>query len=125
MEITPYLKISGVDVTKYIAEGGLKWSRNDIDSANAGRTLSGLMNRGRVCQKFKLEVKCKPLLTSETQVLLKLINPEYVTVDYIDPMLGERTGVQFYSNNVPASLLFIDPDGVGHWKDISFPLVER
>lgn len=122
---TPYIKIGGVDITKYIAQGGLKWSRNDIDSANAGRTLSGHMNRGRVTQKMKLEIKCKPLLTSETQVLLKLINPEYVTVDYIDPMFGERTGVQFYSNNVPASLLFIDPDGVGHWKDISFPLVER
>lgn len=122
---TPYIKIGGVDITKYIAQGGLKWSRNDIDSANAGRTLSGQMNRGRVTQKMKLEIKCKPLLTSETQVLLKLINPEYVTVDYIDPMFGERTGVQFYSNNVPASLLFIDPDGVGHWKDISFPLVER
>ena len=122
---TPYIKIGGVDITKYIAQGGLKWSRNDIDSANAGRTLSGQMNRGRVTHKMKLEIKCKPLLTSETQVLLKLINPEYVTVDYIDPMLGERTGVQFYSNNVPASLLFIDPDGVGHWKDISFPLVER
>ena len=123
--VTSYIKIGGVDITKYIAQGGLKWSRNDIDSANAGRTLSGQMNRGRVTQKMKLEIKCKPLLTSETQVLLKLINPEYVTVDYIDPMLGERTGVQFYSNNVPASLLFIDPDGVGHWKDISFPLVER
>ena len=122
---TPYIKIGGVDITKYIAQGGLKWARNDIDSANAGRTLSGQMNRGRVTQKMKLEIKCKPLLTSETQVLLKLINPEYVTVDYIDPMFGERTGVQFYSNNVPASLLFIDPDGVEHRKDISFPLVER
>lgn len=120
-----YLKINGTDIMQFVAMGGMKVTRNDIDSSNAGRTLDGTMHRGRVTQKKKIEVKCRPLLQSETEILLNLINPEYVTVDYIDPQAGARYGIQFYSNNVPASLLFIDPNGVEHWKDISFPLVER
>lgn len=122
---TFYLEVGGVNITQFIEKGGLKWTRNDIDSSNAGRTLSGLMNRGRVTQKMKLEVTCRPLLQDEAQVVLAAINPEYVTVNYVDPMLGERTNVQFYSNNVPATLLIIDPDGISHWEGISFPLVER
>lgn len=120
-----YLKINGTDIMQFVAMGGMKVTRNDIDSSNAGRTLDGTMHRGRVTQKKKIEVKCRPLLQSESEILLNLINPEYVTVDYIDPQAGARYGIQFYSNNVPASLLFIDPNGVEHWKDISFPLVER
>lgn len=120
-----YLKINGVDVTEYIEMNGMKVTRNDIDSSNAGRTLDGTMHRGRVTQKKKIEVKCRPLKQAESEVLLTLINPEYVTVDYVDPQLGARYGIQFYSNNVPASLLYINPEGTAVWKDISFPLVER
>ena len=102
-----YLRINGTDILPLVAKGGIKWTRNDIDSANAGRTLDGTMHRGRVTTKVKLEVKCKPLLQSEVQALLTLIEPEYVTVDYIDPKVGARTGIQFYSNNVPASMWFV------------------
>ena len=120
-----YLRINGIDILPLVAKGGIKWTRNDIDSSNAGRTLDGTMHRGRVTTKDKLEVKCRPLKQSEVETLLNLIEPEYVTVDYISPKVGARTGIQFYSNNVPASLWFVDPDGVAHWADISFPLVER
>ena len=120
-----YLRINGVDILPLVTKGGIKWTRNDIDSSNAGRTLDGTMHRGRVTTKDKLEVKCRPLTQSEVETLLRLINPEYVTVDYISPKSGPRTGVQFYSNNVPATLWFVDSDGVGRWADISFPLVER
>lgn len=118
--------INGTSVLPYVEQGGFKVTRNDIDSSNAGRTLDGTMHRGRVTIKKKIEVKCMPLKQEDSEILLSLIKPEYVTVDYTDPETGQRTGVQFYSNNVPASLYFIDPDtGEGRWKDISFPLVER
>ena len=29
-------KINGTDITPYIAAGGLKWQRQDIDGPNAG-----------------------------------------------------------------------------------------
>lgn len=117
--------IDGHDIAPLIAKDGIKWTRNDIDSANAGRTLDGTMNRGRVCQKMKLEIKCRPLSQSELHDLLNWINPEYVNVSYYDPLHGARTNIQFYSNNVPATVSVQDTDDVVWWKDISFPLVER
>ena len=121
---TFYFKINGTDIAKYIAYKGLKWTRNDIDSAKAGRTLSGKMNRGRVCMKVKIEIKCIPLKQEDVTKLLKLINPEYVQVEYVDPLLGHRK-VQFYSNNVPTTFCIQDTDGNLLWDDLSFPLVER
>ena len=32
-----------VDITPYIAHGGIKWSRNDVDGPNAGRMQNGEM----------------------------------------------------------------------------------
>ena len=119
-----FFEINGTDIAPYIAYKGLKWTRNDIDSANAGRTLSGLMNRGRVCTKIKMEIKCIPLKQEEVSQILSLIWPEYVSVHYIDPMLGERN-VQFYSNNVPTTVCVEDTDGNLLFDELSFPLVER
>ena len=119
-----FFEIGGVDIAPYIAYKGIKWTRNDIDSANAGRTLNGLMNRGRVCMKVKLDIKLRPLKQEEATTILKLIDPEYVNVHYVDPLLGERN-VQFYSNNVPATFCMQASDGELLWDEMSFPLVER
>ena len=119
-----HLVIDGVDFARVIKAKGLKWTRNDIDSSNAGRTLSGLMNRGRVCTKIKMEISCVPLNQDMANAVLTLIYPQYVTVHYIDPMLGERS-VQFYSNNVPTTFNSQATDGSLLWDELSFPLVER
>lgn len=119
-----FLEINGTNIAPYIAQKGLKWTRNDIDSAKAGRNLQGTMNRGRVVTKVKLEVKCAPLNQDQARMILNLIYPEYVTVHYIDPRLGERN-VQFYSNNVPSTFNSQATDGSLLWDEISFPLVER
>ena len=116
--------IDGYDIAKIVKSKGLKWTRNDIDSANAGRTLSGLMNRGRVTTKIKIEITCVPVAQNIAQKVLALIYPQYLNVHYIDPMLGERS-VQFYSNNVPSTFNSQATDGSLLWDDISFPLVER
>lgn len=116
--------IDNVDISRIIKNKGLKWTRNDIDSANAGRALSGLMNRGRVITKVKFEVSCVPLAQTISQKLLNLIYPEYVSLHYIDPQYGERL-TQFYSNNVPITFNSQATDGSLLWDDLSFPLVER
>ena len=115
---------SAVDMTPYIASGGVKWSRSDIDSPSTGRTLDGLMHRGRVATKIRLDITCRPLKASELSIVLTAIYPEYVTVTYTDPMSGTVTKTM-YSNNNPASYLFKRPDGTEWWSGITFPLVER
>ena len=118
------LKINGEDFIPFIAKQGVKWQRNDIDAPNSGRTMDGMMQRGRVATKIRLDITCRPLTAEEARLVLNTILPEYVSVDYYDPMSGERYGVTMYSNNNPASFLIEKPDD-DWWSGITFPLIER
>ena len=118
------LEINGVDFMPFIAKQGVKWQRNDIDAPNSGRTMDGMMQRGRVVTKIRLDIICRPLKAEEARLVLNTILPEYVSVDYYDPMRGERYGVTMYSNNNPASFLIEKPDD-DWWSGITFPLIER
>ena len=117
--------LDAVDMVPYVAhDDGFKWTRNDIDSPNTGRAMDGLMYRGRVATKIRLDIKCRPLTTAEANIVLNAILPEYVDVTYTDPMYGSVTKV-FYSNNNPATHALLNPDGTEWWDGITFPLVER
>ena len=118
------LKINGVDFMPFIAKQGVKWQRNDIDAPNSGRTMDGMMQRGRVATKIRLDITCRPLKAEEAMTVLHTILPEYVTVDYYDPMSGYRNNVTMYSNNNPASFLIEKPED-DWWSGIIFPLIER
>lgn len=119
------LTINGIDMTPYIAFGGVKWTRSDIDSPNTGRTMDGTMHRGRVTTKIRLDVTCRPLELTESAIVLSAIYPEYVTVTYTDPMLGRDVTKTMYSNNNPATFCIHRRDGRELWNGITFPLVER
>jgi hypothetical protein len=116
--------INGTDMVPYIAYGGLKWSRNDIDNPETGRSSSGLMYRGRVATKIRLDVTCRLLKGDELRTILNLILPEYVTVTYDDPMYGVVTKTM-YSNNNPAVYQVHKNDGTEWWLGVTFPLIER
>ena len=118
------LTINNVDMVPYIAYGGLKWSRNDIDAPNTGRAMDGLMYRGRVTTKIRLDVTCRLLKADELRLVLNTILPEYVTVTYDDPMYGTVTKTM-YSNNNPAVYQLHKNDGREYWSGVTFPLIER
>jgi hypothetical protein len=61
------LKINGVDFMPFIAKQGVKWQRNDIDAPNSGRTMDGMMQRGRVATKIRLDITCRPLMAEEAR----------------------------------------------------------
>lgn len=117
------IEIDGTDITNYIAYQGLKWTRNDIDSPNSGRTLDGTMHRGRVATKVRLDITCRPLTSNELKTLLNAIYPEYIDVVYDDPMEG-RVSKRMYSNNNPASYCIMKEDGTEWWNGVTFPLIE-
>ena len=117
--------IDGTDMLPYIAYKGLKWSRNDVDGPDAGRTMDGEMQRMRVATKIRLDITCRPLTDTEASTVLNAILPEYVTVVYTDPMAGTTQTKTMYSNNNPASFLIKKPNGTGLWDGITFPLVEK
>ena len=117
------LKINNTDIVKYIAYNGLKWERYDVDSPDSGRTLDAKMHRGRVATKIRMDITCRPLKADELNIVLNLIYPEYITVEYDDPMLG-RVTKQMYSNNNPATYLIKKRNGIEMWNGVTFPLIE-
>lgn len=123
-ESMKYFKINGVDVLHLFTENGIKWQRNDIDGDNAGRTMDGTMWRDRVTTKIRLDCTCRPLTEAEAKLILNLILPVYVEVEYYDPMYGPVTKTM-YSNNVPITLRSYLRNGETFWTGLSFPLIER
>ena len=113
------------DLTPYIALGGLKWSRNDIEASSAGRdTQDGKMHRARVGISIRLDCKCRPLLLHEAKIVLEAIHPVWLQVKYLDPQQGAMRTCQMYSNNIPATFLFMR-DNTNYWEGIEFPLIDR
>ena len=117
-------KINGVDITPYIKFQGLKWSRNDVEAASAGRTQSGRMERDRVAIKYRFDISCRPLTASEQATLLSLIEPVYITVTYTDPTTNTTKTGEFYSNNIPSTFCITDSNGDEWWMGLTFPVIE-
>lgn len=115
------LKINGVDILPYIEQKGIKWQRNDLDGSNAGRTMDGVMHRERISSKVRLDITCLPLTSEGAKTVLNAIYPEYVEVEYVDPMYGYSIKTM-YSNNTPATYIDTETD---LWEGITFPLIER
>ena len=109
------LKIDGTDIAPYIAYGGLKWQRSDVDGEGAGRMAT----------KIRLDVTCRPLKAAEASIVLSAIMPEWVSVTYYDPQMGSTVTKTMYANNNPASYLIKHPDGTEWWSGITFPLIEK
>ena len=114
----------GVNLLPYLAEDGIKLTRFDVEAPDTGRTLDGVMHRGRVASKVRLDITCRPLTSDEAMVVLQAILPEFVTVRYIDPQNGSVTRTM-YSNNIPTICATVYPDGSAVWKGLTFPLIER
>lgn len=117
-------EIGGVDITPYIAHGGIKWSFNAVSAANAGRMQDGTMQVDRITEKYRWDITCRPLTASEQSTVLSLIYPEYITVRYTDPVTNTVQTAQYYSNNYPSTYLIPNTDGTELWTGLTFPVIE-
>lgn len=117
-------KIGNLDMMPYIARGGLQWQRSDVDGSNAGRTLSGEMQRDRVAIKVRWDVTCRPLTADEQALVLQAIEPEFVSLTYTDPVTNNTKTGYFYSNNFPSSFAMVK-NGVDWWSGLTFPLIQK
>lgn len=117
------LTVNSVNMIPYVAYQGLKWSRNDVESPNAGRTLDGVMHRGRVATKIRLDITCRILTSAELSIVLNAILPQTISVTYSDPMYGNVTKTM-YSNNNPAEYCIKSANGTEYWHNVTFSLIE-
>ena len=118
------LIIDGIDFTAFVAFSGIKWSRNDIDGPNAGRNLAGSMIRDRVATKVRLDITCVPMDKNAHYVLMDALSPEFVTVEYDDPLMGPVSKVM-YANNHNSTYYMERENGQEIWYNVSFPLIEK
>lgn len=114
-----------VDITPYIAFQGLTFSRNDVDAPDAGRDMSGLMRRGRVAVKEKMNINTIPLTKAQSSSLQTLLYPETIQVRVTPyPRTNAAQILSMYSNNVKVTYLIHYSSGED-MQSLSFPLIEN
>lgn len=113
------------DITPYIAWQGLTFSRNDVDAPDAGRDMSGLMHRGRVASKEKMNIQTIPLTKAQSSSLQQLLFPETIQVRVTPyPRTNAAHIMNMYSNNVKVTYVIHRASGED-MQSLSFPLVEN
>ncbi len=116
---------SWFDITPWIAWQGLTFSRNDVDSPDAGRDMSGLMHRGRVAVKEKMKINTIQLTRSQISTLQTLLFPETIQVRVTPyPLTNAAKTMTMYSNNVNTSYVIHRESGED-LQSVTFPLIER
>lgn len=121
-----YFRINGTDYLSYIEDGGLKFESNDVDSSDAGRTLDAVMHRGKVADKDKFSITCRPLKPAQLGDLLNLLkNNEYLSVETDVYPAEEVAYLTMYNSSRSASVLTIYEDGTPMWEDFKFTLIEQ
>lgn len=114
-----------VDITPFIAWQGLTFSRNDVDAPDAGRDMSGLMHRGRVAVKEKMNIQTIQLTKAQVSQLETLLYPETIEVKVTPyPRTNAAKTMSMYTNNVKTTYVIHRASGED-LQTLSFPLIEN
>ncbi|MCI9026688.1 MAG: hypothetical protein HFF47_01415 [Lawsonibacter sp.] len=117
-------KVGDKDFTRFLEEGGIKWSRNDVDSELTKRSkLTAKMYRKRLATKRKLSITCKRMTTAEVHELNQAILPEKISVTYLDPLEGQVVTKEFYGSSVDATTQISMGDET-YWDGVGFNIIE-
>ena len=119
----PFIKLNGLDITRYIED--IKWSDNDLDGPGAGRTLDSVMHRAKIASKHRADVKLVPLKAEVVVPVLRVLKNQYFTceTDLIPDAIGTQT-MEMY-NSTRTGNASIKTDGTIIHKDVSFNIIER
>ena len=112
-----------IDITPYIAFQGLTFSVNSIDAPDAGRDMSGLMHRGMIAIKEKMNIQTVQLTKSKASTLISLLLPQSFEVRVTPyPQTNAAKTMTMYSNNVKTTYTIKCAND--ELMSLSFPLIE-
>lgn len=112
-----------IDITPYIAFQGLTFSVNSIDAPDAGRDMSGLMHRGMIAIKEKMNIQTIQLTKSQASTLINLLLPQSFEVRVTPyPQTNAAKTMTMYSNNVKTTYTIKCAND--ELMSLSFPLIE-
>lgn len=116
------LVINGHDYSKWIADGGFSWSRDDLDSEKTVRVKSGNMRRDKITEKRNLTYTMRPMPESLAAQLDTDLHAATFNATYHD-LHGEQKR-KFYCSQFPANLRQVIDENNLMWDGISFSLHE-
>lgn len=103
-----------------------QWKMQDVSAPDAGRTEAGVMDKARIGQVVALELSWQNVPTAVAHDILTVFQPEYVDVQYTDPLFGTGTSYRktktFYVGDRSAPMYNSE---MQLWSNISFGLIER
>ena len=112
-----------IDITPYIAFQGLTFSVNSIDAPDAGRDMSGLMHRGMIAIKEKMNIQTIQLTKSQASTLITLLLPQSFEVRVTPyPQTNAAKTMTMSSNNVKTTYTITCAND--ELMSLSFPLIE-
>ncbi|MBQ9345733.1 MAG: hypothetical protein IJT94_00140 [Oscillibacter sp.] len=121
------LEINGHDYTKYVQWKGLSWSRDDLDSDDAERTMDGTMHRDKITEKRNLTYK---ILNAPEAVLAQLDDDlraensaDHTFYATYRDLHGEQTR-KFYCSSLKLDLYQVDEGNDADWGDGRFSIHE-
>lgn len=116
------LIINGHDYSRWIADEGYDWSRDDLDSDKTTRVKSGKMRRDKITEKRNLSFKMLPMPEALAAQLDNDLHENQFTVQYHD-LHGDQSR-EFYCSQFPAQLRQVVDKNNLLWQGISFNLHE-
>lgn len=121
----PIFKVNGHDYTRWLADEGLKPSRNDLDADGSGRNLlDGLMYRSRIASKKKWTVTFNRMNETIAAQLLSDMYPEYIRITLLDAKENRYVEREYYSSTINEGTQRYR-GGVTVYDGITFNITER
>lgn len=117
--INPIQSVEGVAVA---CPSSYVYILEDVSASNAGRTDDTTMHKLRKGQVVALELSWSNVTTAVGANILRAFNPEYISVKYLDLVVGDFITKTFYVGNRKAPMYNAS---LGLWENISFKIIIR
>lgn len=115
------IKVDGVKVK---TPSSFQLSINDISRSDAGRTEDGLMHKNRIGRKRKIVMTWAAPSVDDAHAILSAFAPEYVRVQYFDPIDNATVTRTFYSGDQTAPVKRWTVNNKVY-ESIQFDIIER
>lgn len=121
----PVFIINGHDYTQYIAEEGLKPSRNDLDKDGSGRNiLNGLMYRTRIATKLKYSVSFLRLPADILRQLETDMDALYIEITLLEAKSNRQVTRTYYTSTINEGVQRAI-NGETFYDGVAFDITER
>ena len=119
----PYLKLDGLDIIELVED--IKWSINDLDGPDSGRTLDTMMQRDKLGEKIRADIKLNPCESKVAIPILRVLRNQYFMCETDLIPDAEDYPIEMYNSARSGNIQIVNTDKKVIHKDISFNIIER